>query len=90
MAADSRDDYRQITPQPERHKLTEGQQEIKSDFLNVTEEPVIRGPVTLYLTSLSFPKSLWDRQVLNRDLNSKIVMTLPNPPWSLICVQNLE
>lgn len=50
-----RDDYRQIKVQPERHKLTEGQQEIKSDFLSVTEEPEMRGSVTFYLTFLLFP-----------------------------------
>lgn len=54
-AADRRDDYRQIKAQLERHKLTEGQREIKSDFPSVTEEPAIRGPVTPYLTSLLFP-----------------------------------
>ena len=53
--ADRGDDYRQIKAQPERHKLTEGQQEIKSDFPSVTEEPAIRAPVTFYLTSLLLP-----------------------------------
>lgn len=74
IVADSRDVYRQIKAQAERYKLTEGQQEIRSDFPIVTEEPVIRGSVTLCTTSLLFP---------NPSGMGKYWMETPPPPLGI-------